>query len=109
MESRDTRGATGTYVQGRALGLSQEVHRGYLHTRCRISRSSGYLAVVVPDIVAAILGHNLPGHATRSTWRLTRRLDGRSSGSGSNTVGMPSSRSPRFGFEMLTRRTGWGR
>ena len=66
------------------------------------------LAVVVPDIAAAILGHNLPGHVTPSTWRLTRRLDGRSSESGSNTVGMPSSRSPPFGFEMLTRRTGWG-
>jgi hypothetical protein len=31
------------------------------------------LAVLVPDIVAAILGDNLPGHVTRSTWRLTRR------------------------------------
>lgn len=30
------------------------------------------LAVMVPDIVAAILGDILPGHVIPSTWRLTR-------------------------------------
>jgi hypothetical protein len=35
--------------------------------------------MLVPNIVAAILGDNLPGHVTARLGRLMRRLDGRSS------------------------------
>jgi hypothetical protein len=65
------------------------------------------LAVVVPDIVAAILGDNLPGHVTRSTRRLARRLDG------SQRERIQYRRDAQQPFtpirlEMLSRRTGWG-